>query len=204
MNAMKSRGFTLLEMILALTVFALLSLAAYSVLQNSIRNGEVIEEKTARLARIQYAFSLLERDLTAIRSRGSRTLAEGQRPVLVAEYHADKTLGDTLTFTHGNWFNPGALRQRSTLQRVQYLLQDGALLRRYSDRTEPVSHASLHQQILLKGVKQLKIRYYLQGIWNERWLSVERLPEAIEFTLELDDYGTIIRRFLLPAAQEGT
>jgi len=55
-------GFTLLEVLLAIAIFASLSLAAYEVLQGVLRNDEVTRNQVSRLGEVQRASAVLARD----------------------------------------------------------------------------------------------------------------------------------------------
>jgi len=103
--------------------------------------------------------------------------------------------------TRSGWSNPAGV-PRSTLQRVAYELDDQKLRRDYwlmLDRTldaEPVS------AVLLEQVREVKLRF-LDGnqTWHEQWPPLgysapdapRVLPIAVEITLELEDWGRIVR-----------
>ena len=83
----KSRhtGFTLLEVLLALVIFAILSLSAYAVLQGVMRNDEVSQAKIARLSELQRSFATLSRDFTQILPRATRINGEATTTLFQAE-----------------------------------------------------------------------------------------------------------------------
>lgn len=220
----RQRGFTLLEMILALAIFAILGITGLYLLQTVIRTDGISQEKSQRLAELQRAFAIIDRDFSAMRLRPVRTSTPGVfDPALKAE-HSNSTNNDAITFTQAAWFNPGAQLPRSTLQRVTYQLQkrsvdthvDGKtqqsdqqelqqqeLQRQYFDRVDVPSGATPHLQHLLSNVSGLKLRYYQKGQWLDSWSDTNQLPEAIEVTLTLPDYGDITRRFLIANGEGG-
>jgi len=67
-----ARGFTLLELLVALAVFAIMSIAAYSGLRNVLFTRAAVEEQTRRLAAVQLAVFRLEQDIEQTVPRGIR------------------------------------------------------------------------------------------------------------------------------------
>ena len=60
------RGFTLLEMLVAMAVFAIMSVAAYQGLHAVLLADHVTREQAQRLADLQVTLSVLERDLAQV------------------------------------------------------------------------------------------------------------------------------------------
>ncbi len=60
------RGFTLLEMLVAMAVFAIMSLVAYQGLRAVLDADVVTREQAQRLADLQVTLSVLERDLAQV------------------------------------------------------------------------------------------------------------------------------------------
>jgi len=192
-------GFTLLELLVAVALFAVVSTIAYGGLNALIRQYEQSDAQVARTASMQRAMALLASDLVQMQPRSVREEFHGERtPALVAGpryLHA-------LEFTRGGWSNPASHR-RATLQRVAWRLQDDRLERLHwqvLDRaplTEPVVTP------LLQGVTRLDIRFLdLQGDWQDSWPSIRQfepdpdgLPAAIEVSLQFENGGTLIRVF---------
>ncbi|MGL5610665.1 MAG: GspJ family T2SS minor pseudopilin variant ExeJ, partial [Aeromonas veronii] len=77
-------GFTLLEMLVAIAIFASLSMGAYQVLQGVLTSDEVAKRKEARLNELQLAFTLLERDITQMVPRSGRIEGENNKVLLAA------------------------------------------------------------------------------------------------------------------------
>ena len=77
-------AFTLLEVLLALVIFASLSLGAYQVLQGVITNDALTKVKGERLADLQRVFTLLERDFSQMVPRPMRINGESSTMVIQA------------------------------------------------------------------------------------------------------------------------
>ena len=102
--------------------------------------------------------------------------------------------------TRGGWRNP-ALLPRGTLQRLQYRLEDGELLRdRWLVLDAPLG-TEPRTEVLLEGVDEVRIEYLDdEDAWSESWPPLRRIgdrslggPRAARITLELADWGEIQR-----------
>ena len=196
----KNQGFTFIEVLLALAVFAAFSLSAYVLFHGVLINKVSTERRTARLGELIRAMEQLSSDLTQTVKRSSRTSGDDQRVFQVgtAQWQSEDA---SLVFVRSGWLNPAARLRRSELQRVGYRLYQGRLERLrwiYPDMSEGSQPTAT---VLLDGVSTFKLRFYRNGTWLNDWNITAELPQAVEVTLELRDYGTITRRFLLTSAR---
>ena len=100
-------AFTLLEVLLALVIFASLSLGAYQVLQGVITNDALTKVKGARLADLQRVFTLLERDFSQMVPRPMRLNGEASKVVIQAARFQMESDDWSIAFVRAGWFNPG-------------------------------------------------------------------------------------------------
>lgn len=196
MSRVRSQGFTLLEMIIALAIFAMLSLSAYQVLQSVLLNDEITKRRAQRLSEIQRAFNSLERDFSSAIIRTVKTDSDGDDAFVAQPYQLQSDDG-TAVFVRNGWINPGSLLPRSELERIAYRLKEGQLQRMSYRYPDPPAGSEPLVSTLLTGVSEFKLRFYLDEQWVDRWESVQDLPEGVEITLELDGYGRIQRLFML-------
>ncbi|HCR3982456.1 TPA: type II secretion system minor pseudopilin GspJ [Kluyvera ascorbata] len=187
------RGFTLVEMLIAMAIFAAIGLVASLALQSQSRSQQQVEKRRVRLAEVQLAFNTLENDIPAIVARKDRSGA----PTFSAARYQLKSEDWALTFTRNGWLNPFGLLPRSQLQRVSYRLEKGTLMRDFFRVLDPVAGDEPVTQRLLTQVRAFHLRFYAENGWQDSWSAGDRLPEAIEVTLALADYGDIPRIFLL-------
>lgn len=198
MNRRRQNAFTLIEVLVALAIFGVMSLLAYQGLGSTLSNADYITERTARLQSIQRAMRYLATDLMQAAPRPIRSdIGDSFEPAL------SSVLGDefALELTHGGWNNPAGL-PRSTLQRVAYRIEDGELLRYHwgvLDRTfsnEPIV------TVLLDNVESLYFRFYTaNGEPSESWPPITQqgarglrsLPRAVEIVMSLPDQGELTR-----------
>jgi general secretion pathway protein J len=117
---------------------------------------------------------------------------------------ANGSTAPLVTFTRAGWTNPAGI-QRSELQRISYTLEKGALIRQYYpvlDATEAVLPV---KRQLIDHVKNFRLRFMDAGHnWQNGWppitsgagalTTAPRLrPVAVEITIELDDWGVLVR-----------
>lgn len=194
----QARGFTLIEVLVALAVFAILSALAYGTLNQTLASAEILGDRMNRLQAIQRTVQRLDQDFLQLTPRPVRQeLGESLRPAL----QTDELSGNGLELTRNGWNNPAGM-PRGTLQRVAYRLEEEELVRyhwRVLDRTlsnEPVAVT------LLDGVERLEFRFMSEnGQFSAQWppetrpgpLGLRHRPRAVEIVLTLVNEGEIRR-----------
>lgn len=196
-SKIRQAGFTLLEVLLALVIFAILSLSAYAVLQGVMRNDEVSQAKITRLSELQRGFATLSRDFTQILPRTTRVNGEATTILFQAERFQQGSDDWAVMFVRAGWLNPGGQLHRSELQKVGYRLRQHTLERLTYLYPDAVTGTEPTITPLLNHVSAFTLRFYKNDAWLTQWMTPAVLPAAVEVTLTLDDYGTIRRLFLL-------
>ena len=162
----RAGGFTLLEVLLALVVFAGLSMTAYQVLQGVLKNDEITRSKVERLADVQRAVSTLERDFTQIIPRATRTDGETSSKVVFQSVRYQMESDDwSLLFVRTGWLNPGGMLVRSQLQKVGYRLRDNKLERLSFHYLDPVIGTEPIVTTVLGRVDGFKLRFFNGTAW---------------------------------------
>lgn len=198
MTPHRARGFTLIEVLVAIAIFAILSALAYGALGQTISSSEILGERMDRLLAIQRTMQQFDQDFMQLAPRPVRKdLGDNHSPAL----QADLLSGLAIELTRSGWSNPTAL-PRGTLQRVAYVVEDDELLRYYwqvLDRTysnDPIIVT------LLDDVESLTVRYLpVNGEWLDGWppetlggpTELRSRPRAVEIILQLADEGEITR-----------
>ncbi len=204
------RGFTLLEVMIAMSIFAIMGVASYQLLSGEITAQSRLQQRADTHDHWQRSMMFLTRDLRQAIDRDVRQ-AYGE---IEESFYSD---GQSLHITRQGWVNP-LKHIRSDLQRVEYSLQysdpyrdvapsssettsTGYVRRqfwRYLDRaqgSEPI------EQSLFTGVNAIEFRFFHQQKreWLNQWPASNDdsslIPQAIEVILISDDYGEVRRVF---------
>jgi general secretion pathway protein J len=184
---------TLLELLIVIAIFAIMSSAAYSALQSSLKAEENFSAAMKDLEAVQMSLTLFQRDIMQLSPRAIRD-AYGDNEAAIVLFD-----GRELFFTRGGNFSSLKLDQ-TELVRVAYSLQGEQLIRshwRHLDSTQgdqPLTAA------LLNKVSNLQIRVLDQNnIWHLDWPIADSAKiRALEITLELEDWGEIRRLLQIP------
>lgn len=144
-----THGFTLLEILVALFIFAIVGLVSAQLLSRTVDSYGVLEKRGERLAQIHRAMQLVERDVLQFRNRSVR-IDQNQRmdPLMVG-------VDGTMALTRGGWRNP-LQRPRSELQRVGYRLQGTDLVRAYWPAVDRPESDEPITQVILERVDDLE------------------------------------------------
>lgn len=193
----RQRGFTLVEMLVAVAIFAVASALAFGGLDALVRARAQVDAAGDRLARLQFAVGLLERDLRSIADRPIRENQGGERPAL------DGQATSAELTRSGNANSLGLTR--AELERVAYRLVDGTLQRRRYAVLDRAPGTQPDDTDLLADVDRFELRYRAaDGRELRQWPpprgDAEPLPRAVEIRIDTADLGEIRRLLELPQA----
>ncbi|GAM70270.1 general secretion pathway protein J [Vibrio sp. JCM 19236] len=189
-------------MLVAIAVFAALSIAAYQVVFQTQLSNEQSQQKLARLQQLQTALVYLDSDFRQIAIRRFRN--DGQEAGERLLYWQDNLLDSDekgVLFTRLGWINPQQQFPRGEITKVGYRVRDNRLERvwwRYPDT--PTGQQGVITPVL-DSVESFDLRFYNGEAWSQEWDETDKLPKAIAVNLELKDYGEIERIYLTADGQ---
>jgi general secretion pathway protein J len=191
------QGFTLLELLVALAIFAVIAVIAYSGLNTILSARLQTDQHATQLARLQMALTWLGRDIEQHIGRPIRDQYGDRQAALQGTI-------SHLELTRAGWRNP-AQQQRSSLQRVVYHLENQTLMRSYWWVLDRAQDARPLKMDLLNDVDEIQLRYLDDNLqWHEQWPPLNTAPgkkaklKAIEVTLTVLGWGHISRLFRVP------
>ncbi|WP_339671098.1 type II secretion system minor pseudopilin GspJ [Dasania marina] len=195
----QQRGFTLIEVVLAMAITAFVAALGYSAISTAISTAEQHELKAQELSDVQLALTVLERD---IRNAVAR-------PIIDEYSHEQAALsgGDLAEFplqlTRRGWTNPSEIR-RGELQRVRYEFSDNTLWREHWLVLDRVDEDSSKQRVkVIADVESFELRFLkpnatasndIGGEWQANWDETQ-LPAALEIKLQVNRFGLVRRVF---------
>lgn len=198
MRTSRSQGFTLIEVLVAMAVFGVLTILAYMALGQTLSNADMLNERMDRLQAVQRTMRYLSNDLGNASPRPVRNeLGDSYMPAVMVS--ASNPFA--LAVTHGGWTNPAGLA-RSTQQRSVYLLEDGALFRVYYTVLDATYSNNAISTEILDGVESLEFRLLQDnGQVSPQWppqggqgsSALSLRPRAVEIILTLEGIGEIRR-----------
>ncbi|MDP6376423.1 MAG: type II secretion system minor pseudopilin GspJ [Pseudomonadales bacterium] len=193
------RGFTLVEMLVALSVFALVGVISARLVSSTVENHARVSERDGRLVEMQRAMLMIKRDLIQLSSRGIRDmLGDPMQPLLIGSNGA-------IEFTRTGWRNP-LQHKRAELQRVAYTVEEGDLYRLYWNVLDRAQDSEPFRQKLLTKVKQAEfVVFDASGDEHAFWPRAEENADeanasvvGLMVRLEIEPFGEIERLWSIP------
>jgi general secretion pathway protein J len=190
----QSAGFSLVELLIALAILAILIGVTFQSVQLLIESDRNMKEQQLALQNMQRAFMYIERDLRQIVPRPVNDGFAQQAAIT----QADNAL---IEFTKGGnpdlgWQLRKTGQMRSSLQRVLYKLDGKNLIRSTWSLVDHPSQDKPVSEALMTQVRSFKIEFKQAGSedWNAEPNSTD-LPQAIAINLEHEVFGQIRRIF---------
>ena len=198
MHKQQTLGFTLLEMLIALAIFSVVSLTAGSLLFQAVETQNVSAQYGDRMIDLERGVSRLSRDLLQYVPREVRDELGDQTDAMIIA-------GGSIEFTRQGWPNPAG-HSRSDLQRVQYSVDEGALQRHYWTVLDRAPESDTQTQMLIDNVSAVRFEpitatQVLRGdIYSTIFVTEEEEEPAIGIRvfLEVPGVGEFTRLIDLP------
>ena len=208
---MRLRGFTLIEVVIAMFIAAIMFAIGYGAINQALVDRTSINVNQDRITEIQRGMRVVAQDFAQMAARAARdTTGTGQAiAAVVADGKSDKLI----LFSRAGWSNPAGI-QRPALERVQYRFVEGSLIREHWLAMDPALNSEPKQRVLFTKVKSVEMRFLdpVSRQWSMDWpkaapagpMTPDKIdllltrPLAIEFTVVLEDWGRIQRLFEIP------
>ena len=209
-----SQGFTLVEVLIAMAITALVSIIAYSGLSAALSGAEGLRAAASRSHDVHQTLGLLSRDLRQVVNRPVVDEFGQLAPALTG----GELAREMLSLTRAGWHNSTAA-PRSTLQRVQWWLEEDTLWRGYFPVLDRAPGTEAIETAVLEDVTRFELRFLSSTArlesdrndvidrrdWQENWVAdlsqpgqLPAPPVAVEVVMEIAGLGEIRRTYVLP------
>ena len=189
-------GFTLIEMMVALLIFAMLAAAGVSLLTFSVRAQAGATLQLDAVADDQRMASLLASDLAQAVPRITRDVIGASQPAFSGTNGVGAA--PVMRYVRSGWSNPDG-QARASIQRVEIALDKGRLERRTFAMADGA--AAGVTTVLADNVENVRLRYRDKGVWTEAWQNPApaSLPRAVELIVKRKNQPALMMAFLVGA-----
>ena len=197
---MSQRGFTLIEVLIAMAIVAIIGVASAQVVSSVIASDEASRKADKRITLLQRTYQTIQRDMLQMTSRSVRVNgAKPSKQFIFAGENVLESDDDGIVFTRKGWRNPAQMFPRSNLQGVGYRVVDGKLERLHY--LYPDQGAGTEPQVttLIEGVIGFKLEYFDAKKWQKQWQK-PTLPQGIALNITTEALGVVRWQFLVPSS----
>ena len=199
------KGYTLIEVLVALTVFAILATITSSAMYNAYSTQKNVANHSEALIQVELSTTILERDIKQVVFR----------PVIQEQLRMKPAFwGDRyyFEFTRDGIVNPNGIDKKSTLKRIAYLCSNGQLIRRSWPQLDTPKPKNYTEQVLLQNLERCEFSFFDKRRQNlSEWTieqpsnskSFQMLPIAVQVNLKFEFFGEYNRIYVIPEGLYG-
>ncbi len=186
MNVYKARqalqGFTLLEVLLAMSLLSIMMVLLFASLASSAKSWNLGENKIAGVNQKALAYGFFKHYLVAarpVRTTNSTSIA----------FQGDEQSMEFVSHGPLSTAFRGLQKFRLSYQPSAEGGKIGVVLTPYVSGDEALDGAE--EQVLLEGIASFQLEYFdrEQGLWLEQWLERESLPALVKIRIGLIDHS---------------
>lgn len=191
------RGLTLIELLIAVGILAVLALLSSTLLGTSLDNQKHLRSSSHSLEELGLSITLLRRDMEQMLNRSGRDEYGTRQPSPLLSFAEGELY--QLEFTRdGRRLLPGEVFS-SSLERIRYGLEDKQFVRYSAPVPDPVTNTEWRKQKMMDGISAISFGFYSQGKWHREWPpsnigldnSEPGLPLAVSLRLDTERWGVV-------------
>lgn len=194
----KTNGFTLMEVLVAVMILAIITIAGFASVQALLQSRETVTEHQKKQQVFMQMVHFLRRDLSLAIPRTYRDGIGEKKPPFAGTNN--KTVA--FTFVRGGWRNPAQL-PRSALQWVQYRCENGMIKRGHFTFVDQAPDVIPLERTVIEGVKRCDLEFLDASLeWQNAWPVLSRgalaqtstaspLPLAVRVNIDFEDLQDI-------------
>lgn len=194
-----SKGFTLIEILIAIAIFAILASITASTMYYAFNTRNHLQQTSSRLYTTQFALIWLKHDISQLTLRAVRGNEFHYFPAFIGR-------SNYIELTRGGIINPPTEEKRSTMQRVAYFCQDNNLIRRTWPVLDTPKRENFTDRVLLTALNACNFGYLDKNLhvlseWRANLMpnssNQQELPRAIQVNLDSSALGKASFVFLV-------
>ena len=195
---MNAKGFTLIEILVAIFLASLIVILVFSGLSTSLSMNEKTLNRSNLLSQITLTDKIIKRDLLHALDRKAR---DERGDELDSPLFGETLLNEGI-FLAFSIHTPIKDNSQGALKWVEYSKEGTQIIRSEYSYADKVLDSLKHTSILLESVDSLDLKFFNQGSFTEVWppqetVEFSELPQMIEISFKFKLYGNIFRRYLL-------
>ena len=195
---MNAKGFTLIEILVAIFLASLIVILVFSGLSTSLSMNEKTLNRSNLLSQITLTDKIIKRDLLHALDRKAR---DERGDELDSPLFGETLLNEGI-FLAFSIHTPIKDTSQGALKWVEYSKEGTQIIRSEYSYADKVLDSLKHTSILLESVDSLDLKFFNQGSFTEVWppqetVEFSELPQMIEISFKFKLYGNIFRRYLL-------
>ena len=191
----QAAGFTLLELLVAMVVFVLVSVSVYAALAQMLSSRALLEDRYTNLADVQRVLLYVERDLLQAVGRKVKTPYGDTEPAFKL------VNGQDLSFSRLGADPLLGAEPQSHLLRLRYQIIDDALWRLIMPVLDAAQDSQADGRQLLSQVDTWQFSVFNEGTWLQDWPPVKAdqaefltvLPQAIRLQIKLSTSERVLQ-----------
>ena len=190
-------GFTLLEILIALFIFTLVSLALSNAFYSVMTSQVGTENKAERLREMQMTLLLMSREIAQTINRPIISDTGKEEPAFVGTSRY-------FIFTHLGFANPTGELVRSNLQRTSYGWNEHKLLRLTWDVLDRAPTSLPQTREMLTNIEAIRFEYlddknHFYDKWPVDGETNQPLPRGVRIYLTIPQWGKMSQLYLIEA-----
>jgi general secretion pathway protein J len=204
---LRTAGFTLIEILVALVIFAIMAMLSYRALAAVLDSREQLNAETQKWRDCALFFARVEQDLQGLLNRPVRSADDIIAPPFAV--NPDVTAEAMLALTRSGFAQADGLL--AAPQRVGYRLRDGSVELLLWPHPDMAPRTAPQVFPVLSHVADFTVRALdARGNWQMRWpavsnsassAAIEYSPSLVELSITLSSGETLTRLFAMRAAQ---
>ena len=190
----KNSGFTLIEIMVAIAIFALIAAIAFPALIQFLDIRERVNKKNDSIAALQKTFLFMSRDLSyAVNRIGKDEFGEPSDSTMI--------VGDDSLFELTTSYQDFNLDGSGVPRRVKWVLEDDTIFRIQYPVMDPDGDTRVYRQALLRGVDDVEIKVFSiedgRDSESKRWREETKLPNMLKVKVEMQSNIDYERAFTM-------